>query len=63
VRKLVDSVQVSFLNAAVTTVRANDGLLESFNKTVSYRRVFIIGTDQVETRNVSIVQSNVNTKK
>jgi hypothetical protein len=36
VRKLLDSIQVSFLNAAVATVRANDGLLKSFDKTVSY---------------------------
>ena len=63
VRKLLDSIQVSFLNAAVATVRANDGLLESFDKTVSYLRTFIIATDQVETRNVSSVQGNGTTKK
>jgi hypothetical protein len=55
-------VAVSFLNGAVATVRAKDGLLESFDKTVSYLRIFIIATDQVETRNVSSVQGNANTK-
>jgi hypothetical protein len=63
VRKFLGSTQVSFLNSAVATVRANDGLLESFDKTVSYLRTFTIATDQVETRNVSSVQGNGTTKK
>jgi hypothetical protein len=63
VRKLLESMQVSFLNSAVATVRANDGLLESFDKTVSYLRTFIIATDNTETRNVASVQGSGNTRK
>jgi hypothetical protein len=63
VRKLVESLQASFLSAAIAQVRANNDYLESFDRTVSYLRTFIIQTDQVETRNVSSVQGEKKGKK
>jgi hypothetical protein len=63
VRKLVESLQAPYLNAAIAQVRANNIYLESFDTTVSYLRTFIIQTDQVETRNVSSVQGEEKGKK
>ena len=63
VRKLLENLQASFLGAAIAQVRANNEYLESFDKTVSYLRTFIIRTDQVETRNVSSVQEEGNKGK
>ena len=56
VRKLLDSLQASFLVAAIAQVRAIDKFLDSFDQTVSYIRTFIIATDQVETSNVASVE-------
>ena len=63
VRKLVESLQASFLSAAIAQVRANNDYLGSFDNTVSYIRTFIIQTDQVETRNVASVQGEGKGKK
>jgi hypothetical protein len=63
VRKLIESMQVSFLNSAAATVCANDRLLESFDKTFSYLHTFIIATDNIEKRNVASVQGGGNTRK
>jgi hypothetical protein len=38
-------------------------LLESFDKTASYLRTFMIATDNIETRNVVSVQGGGNTRK
>ena len=63
VRKLVESLQASYLNAAIAQVRANNDYLGNFDMTVSYLRTFITQTDQVETRNVSSVQGEGKGKK
>ena len=63
VRKLVESLQASFLQAAIAQVRANNDYLGSFDNTVSYLRTFIIQTDQVETRNVSSFHEEGKEKK
>jgi hypothetical protein len=63
VRKLLESIQVLFYVSTIVTVRANDGLLESFDTTVSYLCTFIIATDNIETRNVASVQVGGNTRK
>ena len=63
VRKLLISIQESFLGGVVARVCANDSLLENFDKTVGYLRVLIIATDQVELCNVVRVQGERNNKK
>jgi hypothetical protein len=63
VRKLLISIQESFLGGAVVRVCAKDSLLENFDKTVGYLRALIIATDQVELRNIVRVQGERNNKK
>ena len=63
VRKLLISIQESFLGGAVAQVCANDSLLENFDKTVGYLRALIVATDHVETSNVVRVQGERNNNK
>lgn len=52
VRKLLASLQASFLTAAIATIRAQDNLRGDFNETVNYLRSFISNSDN-EVRTVS----------
>ena len=63
VRKLLESLQASYLVAAIAQVKANNDYLGNFDNTVSYLRTFITQIDQVETRNVSSVQGEGKGKK
>ena len=63
VRKLLISIQESFLGGAVARVCANDYFSENFDKTVGYLSALIIVTDQDERRNVVFVQGERNNKK
>ena len=63
VRKVLISIQESFLGGAVAQVCANDSLLENFDKTVGYLRALNIATDQVVLRKVVPVQGERNNKK
>jgi Asp-tRNA(Asn)/Glu-tRNA(Gln) amidotransferase C subunit len=63
VRKLIDSIKANHLNAAIAHVRGSDHLQDSFDRTVSYIRTFIVNNEATDTRNVSSVQDNSKGKR